>query len=65
MQALDADVAEVDGVGAGGRLRLYSQGIHLGRRPMRDSPRTTATTANFAATKIAAVFQVHRDAVDF
>ena len=65
MQALGADVAEVDGVGAGGRLRLYSQGIHPGIRPMRDSPRTTAKTANFAATKIAAVFQVHRDAVDF
>jgi len=65
MQALGADVAEVDGLGAGGRLGLYSVGIHSGRSPRRDSPKTATTTASFAPTTIAAVFQVHLDAVDF
>ena len=65
MQTLGADVAEGDGLGAGGRLGLYSVGIHSGKRPRRERPRTTTTTANFPPTTIAAVFQVHQDPVDF
>ena len=32
---------------------------------MLDSPKTIATTASFAPINTAAVFQVHRDVVDF